>query len=181
MGPIHFPYNLSLFSDCWQHNLRSNYMKYWMKICNLVARMHVHRQDVCDTKLKDYVIFKHSCLWKIIPTMCDYGLKRPSKSIIHIHPIMDRNQHKQSLENIWFLRKVLLVFDMCWWSSSPPKVLKTKTSFVSDVGGLLLHRGLLRQRYCLKATTSNAEAFSRRATTSAQGSDEGQTWCWVEQ
>jgi hypothetical protein len=61
--------------------------------------MHVHRQDVCDTKLKDYVIFKHSCLWKIIPTMCDYGLKRPSKFIIHIHPIMDRNQHKQSLEN----------------------------------------------------------------------------------
>jgi hypothetical protein len=58
---------------------------------------------------------------------------------------------------------------------SPPKVLKTKTSFVSDVEGLLLRRGLLRQRYCLKATISNAEAFSRRATASGQDGDEGQT------
>ena len=46
----------------------------------------------------------------------------------------------------------------CWGSSSPPKIPKTKTSFVCDVRGLLSCRKHSRQRHCLKVKMMNVEA-----------------------
>jgi hypothetical protein len=70
-------------------------------------------------------------------------------------PQKDEEQERRGLV---FLDETgcLLIFRGCWGSSSPPKVLKTKISFESDVEDPLLRPSSSRRRYCLKATMTNA-------------------------
>ena len=65
---VHFPYNLPLFGDWWQHNQS--------------------KQIIQVFELK-YAIYLLRCM--IVPTMWYYGLKPPPNSIIHLLPIFGPN------------------------------------------------------------------------------------------
>ena len=64
---VHFPYNLPLFGDWWQHNQSKQIIQ------------------VFEWK---YAIYLLGCM--IVPTMWYYGLKPPPNSIIHLLPILDQ-------------------------------------------------------------------------------------------
>jgi hypothetical protein len=49
---VHFSYNLPFLVIDANTTKASKYMKCQMKECNLFARMHEHRHNVCGTKLK---------------------------------------------------------------------------------------------------------------------------------
>jgi len=64
---VHFPYNLPLFGDWWQHNQSKQIIQ------------------VFEWKYAFYLL---RCM--IVPTMWYYGLKPPPNSIIHLLPILDQ-------------------------------------------------------------------------------------------
>jgi len=65
---VHFPYNLPLFGDWWQHNQSKQIIQ------------------VFELKCAIYLL---RCM--IVPTMWYYGLKPPPNSIIHLLPIFGPN------------------------------------------------------------------------------------------
>jgi hypothetical protein len=65
---VHFPYNLHLFGDWWQHNQNKQIIQ------------------VFEWK---YAIYLLGCM--IDPTTWNYGLKPPPNSIIHLLPILGPN------------------------------------------------------------------------------------------
>ena len=65
---VHFPYNLPLFGDWWQHNQSKQIIQ------------------VFEWK---YAIYLLGCMF--VPTMWYYGLKPPPNSIIHLLPIFGPN------------------------------------------------------------------------------------------
>ena len=65
---VHFPYNLPLFGDWWQHNQSKQIIQ------------------VFELKSAIYLL---ECM--IVPTMWHYGLKPPPNSIIHLLPIFGPN------------------------------------------------------------------------------------------
>jgi hypothetical protein len=65
---VHFPYNLPLFGDWWQHNQSKQIIQVFELRC---------------------AIYLLRCM--IVPTMWYYGLKSPPNSIIHLLPILGPN------------------------------------------------------------------------------------------
>jgi hypothetical protein len=73
-----------------------------------------------------------------------------------------------------FLKTIVLQYYMLG-SSSLPKVLKTKTSFVSDVWRSFSPSKALKTKTLFESNNVGCEASSQRTTASAQGGDDGQT------
>jgi hypothetical protein len=99
---VHFPYNLPLFGDWWQHNQSKQIIQ------------------VLECK---YAIYLLGCM--IVPLMWYYGLKPPPNSINHLLPILDQIT-KTTWQGTCRMFKILnwwcLVFDT-FFIALVPKIL----------------------------------------------------------
>jgi hypothetical protein len=94
---VHFPYNLPLFGDWWQHN---------------------QSKQIIQTFEWKYSIYLLGCMF--VPKMWCYGLKPLPNSIIHLLPILD--QRTKTTWRIKILNWWCLVFDT-FFIALVPKLL----------------------------------------------------------
>jgi hypothetical protein len=82
---VHFPYNLPLFGDWWQHN---------------------QSKQIIQVYEWKYAIYLLGCMF--VPTMWYYELKPPPNSIIHLLPIIGPNNQNH-------LKSHLQIKILIWW------------------------------------------------------------------
>jgi hypothetical protein len=88
---VHFPYNLPLFGDWWQHNQSKQ----------IIQLFEWH-----------YAIYLLGCMF--VPTMWYYGLKPPPNSIIHLLPIFGPYNQNHLKNYLWILNFKFVVFGVCY-------------------------------------------------------------------
>jgi hypothetical protein len=75
---VHFPYNIFLFGDWWQHNQSKQILNTKLKYALYLLWMHISKMyDVPNWQLWVHLEIKHIFAYAISPLMCDCGLKPP--------------------------------------------------------------------------------------------------------